>query len=183
MEIENEIKEQIPDDLIDFIPNNQEKFRQKTKILDKLPPPNYDVFDEKLNAQLECYLGLIKKGNNVNSLLKTKNEFNNIDALYQQMNNFDIDEYSSNYPIEIFNPRGFEPNEYYDALARKQTESHVFAKGAMHSTISDKSKKSGWDAMADPTTDMTRINPYLSLNHMSSLTLLAAQNKAFVEKK
>ena len=136
------------------------------ELLTKLPPINSQNVDETLVESLNVYLGLVKQGRNYNyntSLKNTKN-FSNVEAINTHITNFEIEEYGSNYPSEIFDLKStITADDYFEVLIRRQAEGQGFVqpvpvKAGQAPPVADKSKKSLWDSTADPSGTDPRYN-------------------------
>ena len=55
-------------------------------------------------------------------LVTQERDYNNPLIVEKFIEDYAIDETGTNYPPELFNPRGFEEADYYEALAVRQTE-------------------------------------------------------------
>ena len=69
-------------------------------------------------------MNLRKRGKNYNSELKNKKDFSNLDYINKQIQNYELDEYGSNYSADKFDLKGklCDYSDFYDAIARKQSE-------------------------------------------------------------
>jgi len=107
----------------------------------------------------------------INSNLFQSHAFHNPDILEKLVLYAEVDEIGSNYPPELFNPRGFDNSDFYDSLAKEQQEMYEKKEGRTQidyqiATInthtitqisSDKSnedgklkRKSKWDQQSPP---------------------------------
>jgi len=140
--------------------------QKKMDLLKTLPLINHTKVEPQLEDSLNTYLGLGKQVKNYsyNNSLRNNKNFSNVETMITNINGFDIDDYGSNFPSEVFDLRNtITEADFFDSLIRKQQEMQGIIQPAPIKTpvtqqpTGDKpNKKSLWDATADPAGDDSR---------------------------
>ncbi|NXY10548.1 S30BP protein, partial [Pteruthius melanotis] len=87
----------------------------------KIPPePPGRCSDQLQNKIQKLYEMKMKEGMDMNYMIQRKKEIHN-PSLYEKLIQFcSIDEISTNYPKDMFDPHGWSEDSYYEALAKAQ---------------------------------------------------------------
>jgi len=116
----------------------------------QLPPEPPTKCSDELQSRISEFCDKNRQGLDLLGSIQRKKTFRNPSIYEKLLVHCDIDELGSNFPSEIFDPHAFRKEDYYDELARKQTE-------AMHKLEKEKkkpestasaaalAKKSKWD--------------------------------------
>jgi hypothetical protein len=57
-----------------------------------------------------------------NERFLAQKEFSNPHILDKVIDEFSLDEIGSNYPRDMYNPHGKDPSDFYEEIAKRQTE-------------------------------------------------------------
>jgi len=88
-----------------------------------LPPAPAGECLSHIRKNVEHYTTLKEvKGLSVNDDLRDKKEFRNPGILELLMSMYNIKETGSNYPVDVFDPNGYDSRLYFDALRRQQAD-------------------------------------------------------------
>lgn len=55
-------------------------------------------------------------------LVREEKDYGNPLVIEKMVEEWDLDEIGSNYPKNVYNPQGKEPTDFYEELAKRQTE-------------------------------------------------------------
>jgi len=149
-----------------------------------LPAEPEGECDARVLAKIKKFYEMKKEGKSVNESLRQSKAFRNPDILEKLVVFCNINEIGSNYPLHLWNPAGYQPDDFYDAIAAEQRKmeerrdqerttrtqvefvSPAASRAVASSSDSKKSekdngkKKSKWDSMepaAGKTTTATSV--------------------------
>ncbi|XP_057862915.2 uncharacterized protein LOC131071204 isoform X1 [Cryptomeria japonica] len=86
-------------------------------LADFLPPPPTSKCSEELQNKINRYLMLKNAGRSFNEELRNSKGYRNPDFLQRAVKYQEIDQIGSCFRKDIFDPHGYDPSDYYDALA------------------------------------------------------------------
>ena len=90
----------------------------------ELPPEPTGQCSSALQEKIIIMLEKKKRGINLNSNVQRRKDFRN-PSIYEKLVQFcNIDEFGSNYPLELFNPHEWEESSYHDNLLRAQKKAY-----------------------------------------------------------
>lgn len=99
-----------------------------TRELTLLPPPPKHRCSSKLQLKISEYLRLkVEESKHFNDTLRRRKDFKNPYYMHDLITYYNINEIGSCFDKSIFDPHGFDPSDFYDALALKrehQQEGH-----------------------------------------------------------
>jgi len=101
--------------------NDKKSPHISSQILDSLLPPSRSKeCDPRLKEKLHKFHQMKLEGKSINKNLNQSKAFRNPEMLEKLISHCDINEIDSNYPRHLWNPFGFYPSDYYDALETEQ---------------------------------------------------------------
>lgn len=126
-------------------------------LADFLPPPPTDKCSQELQNKFAKFLAYKNAGRSFNEELRKSKGYRNPDFLQRAVKHQEIDQIGSCFRKEIFDPHGYDPSDFYDALAlefkreqerkeqaKKQSQRVDFVHGGVQavpaSALSDKAK-------------------------------------------
>lgn len=126
-------------------------------LADFLPPPPTSKCSQDLQNKFSKYLALKNAGRSFNEELRKSKGYRNPDFLQRAVKHQEIDQIGSCFRKDIFDPHGYDPSDFYDALAlefrreqerkeqaKKQSQRIDFAHGGVQaapiSALPDKAK-------------------------------------------
>ncbi|XP_057860494.1 uncharacterized protein LOC131069151 isoform X2 [Cryptomeria japonica] len=86
-------------------------------LADFLPPPPTSKCSEELRNKINRYLMLKNAGRSFNEELRNSKGYRNPDFLQRAVKYQEIDQIGSCFRKDMFDPHGYDPSDYYDALA------------------------------------------------------------------
>mmetsp|Transcript_9115 Transcript_9115/g.12079 ORF Transcript_9115/g.12079 Transcript_9115/m.12079 type:complete len:444 (-) Transcript_9115:175-1506(-) len=103
--------------------------------LQELPKEPEEECKPELQQRITEYLNLAReKGYNLTENLKKKKEFGNPQILQKVVDFFGIDDIQTNYPKEIYNPHGYQKEDFYDELVLAQRRAQQARQNAHRNT-------------------------------------------------
>lgn len=87
---------------------------------DFLPPPPQEKCSEALQTRFTRYLALKNSGRSFNEDLRNSKGYRNPDFLQRAVRYQEIDQIGSCFNKEVFDPHGYDPGDYYDAIYAEQ---------------------------------------------------------------
>ena len=78
-----------------------------------------------LQTKVEQWLELKRRGTEINAKLRATKGFRNPDFLRSAVTHFDVDDRGTNFAEDVFDPKGYDSEDYYDRLGaaqKKETE-------------------------------------------------------------
>ncbi|KAH9321128.1 hypothetical protein KI387_015767 [Taxus chinensis] len=90
---------------------------EQDPLADFLPPPSTTKCSEELQNKINRYLTLKNAGRSFNEELRNSKGYRNPDFLQRAVKYQEIDQIGSCFRKDIFDPHGYDPSDYYDALA------------------------------------------------------------------
>lgn len=126
-------------------------------LADFLPPAPTSKCSQELQNKFSKYLALKNAGRSFNEELRKSKGYRNPDFLQRAVKHQEIDQIGSCFSKEVFDPHGYDPSDFYDALAlefrreqerkeqaKKQSQRIDFAHGGVQaapmSALPDKAK-------------------------------------------
>lgn len=115
---------------------------------DFLPPAPAGKCSEELQSKFAKYLALKNNGRSFNGELRNSKGYRNPDFLQRAVRHQEIDQIGSCFKKEVFDPHGYDPGDYYDAITaelnkemerkeqeRKQSQRLEFIRGSVASVV------------------------------------------------
>lgn len=87
--------------------------------MDLLPPEPSGTADPQVQAKIKM---MLQKTSSFNYALQDMKQFHNPSLLDRISKQYKIDEHGSNYLPEIYNPKGFDKQDFYDAISHAQEQ-------------------------------------------------------------
>uniref|UniRef100_A0A1J3IGH5 SAP30-binding protein n=1 Tax=Noccaea caerulescens TaxID=107243 RepID=A0A1J3IGH5_NOCCA len=81
-----------------------------------LPPPPKKKCSEELQRKIDKFLSLKKMGKSFNNEVRNRKEYRNPDFLLHAVSYQDIDQTGSCFRKEVFDPNGYDPSDFCDAI-------------------------------------------------------------------
>ncbi|XP_010460703.1 PREDICTED: SAP30-binding protein-like [Camelina sativa] len=81
-----------------------------------LPPPPREKCSEELQRKIDKFLSLKKMGKSFNAEVRNRKEYRNPDFLLHAVSYQDIDQAGSCFSKDVFDPNGYDPSDFCDAL-------------------------------------------------------------------
>lgn len=88
----------------------------------QLPPEPPTKCSDELQARIADFCDKNRRGLDLLGSIQRKKTFRNPSIYEKLLVHCDIDELGSNFPSEMFDPHAFRKEDYYDEVARRQTE-------------------------------------------------------------
>lgn len=75
---------------------------------------------DSLQSKVAQWLELKRDGTNINDRLRSSKGFRNPDFLQSVVEHFSIDQHGTLFSPDVFDPKGYSPQDFYDELAKAQ---------------------------------------------------------------